>query len=62
MGADLAKVLAVYGTVFDGDLIYLGFSVGGATGAGLLGGGLGLSGSHNNYEGDVSPTRGDLYQ
>lgn len=35
--------------------------VGGLTG-GLLGTPQGLSGSHNKYESDVSPGRGDLYQ
>lgn len=50
----------------DGDL--LSYSIGGpAPGllglpVHLLGTPQGLSGSHNNYEGDVSPTRGDLYQ
>ena len=29
---------------------------------GLLGQPQGISGSHNKYEGDASPTRGDLYQ
>lgn len=65
MGLDLATFLAVYGSVIDGDLT--SFSIGGAPptsllGAlGLLGTPQGLSGSHNKYETDASPTRGDLY-
>ncbi len=64
-GADLAEFLAVYGAIFDGDLI--SYSIGGPVNGllnlgGLLGAPQGLSGSHNKYEGDVSPTRGDLYQ
>ncbi|PIA80068.1 Aromatic peroxygenase [Cercospora beticola] len=65
----LNQFLAVYGAVFDGDL--LSWSIGGPPPAGLIGGLLGgtgligapqgLSGSHNKYEGDASPTRGDLY-
>lgn len=64
MGVDLAGFLAVYGAIFDGDLT--SWSIGGpAPGIdldGLLGVPQGLSGSHNKYENDVSPTRGDLYQ
>jgi hypothetical protein len=64
MGADLAQFLAVYGAIFDGDLT--SYSIGGPAAGlnllGLLGTPEGLSGSHNKYEGDVSPTRGDLYQ
>ncbi|KAL6718421.1 hypothetical protein ACLMJK_004510 [Lecanora helva] len=65
MGVDLASFLAVYGAIFDGDLT--SYSIGGPVGGllstiGLLGTPQGLSGSHNKYEGDVSPTRGDLYQ
>lgn len=69
MGVDLATFLSVYGSVIDGDLT--SFSIGGAPPSGLVGGlvgGLGLigqpqglSGSHNKYETDASPTRGDLY-
>ncbi|KAL8684420.1 MAG: hypothetical protein Q9224_006361 [Gallowayella concinna] len=69
LALDLAGFLAAYGTVFDGDALSLtpGYSIGGPASTGLLSG-LGitrtpssLSGSHNNYEGDTSATRGDLY-
>jgi hypothetical protein len=64
-GVDLATFLAIYGAIFDGDLT--SYSIGGPLPSllnlgGLLGAPQGLSGSHNKYEGDVSPTRGDLYQ
>ena len=69
MGLDLGQFLAVYGTLYDGSAVSLdpGYSIGGPTtsqkilGGGLLGTPSGLSGSHNNYESDTSPTRGDLY-
>ena len=72
MALDLGTFLAAFGTVFNGDPLSLtpGFSIGGPASIGL-GGTLsnlgitrtpsGLSGSHNNYEGDTSATRGDLY-
>ena len=70
MGTDLATFLAVYGAIFDGDLT--SWSIGGPPPAGLLGSLLGsvgllgtpqgISGSHNKYEADVSPTRPDLYE
>lgn len=67
MGLDLGAFLAVYGAVADGDGTK--WSIGGPTPqvgalAGLLGLGQpnGISGSHNKYEADVSPTRGDLYE
>jgi len=66
MGTDLATFLAVYGAVFDGDLT--SWSIGGPPPAGLLssvgllGTPQGISGSHNKYESDVSPTRPDLYE
>ena len=67
MGVDLSTLLAIYGAVFDGDLT--SYSIGGPPSSpnllsliGLLETPQGLSGSHNKYEGDVSPTRGDLYQ
>jgi hypothetical protein len=64
MGADLATFLAIYGAIFDGDL--KSYSIGGPAPSvlplgGILGEPEGLSGSHNKYENDVSPTRGDLY-
>lgn len=70
MGIDLGTFLAVFGTTFDGDPFSLdpGYSIGGPAtsedvlgGSGLLETPLGLSGSHNNFEADTSPTRGDLY-
>lgn len=66
MGVDLATFLAVYGAVFDGDGATT-WSIGGPDSRvtpllGLLGTPQGISGSHNKYEGDASPTRGDLYQ
>lgn len=65
MGPDLGAFLAIYGAVFDGDLTK--WSIGGPDGRvggllSLLGTPQGISGSHNKYEGDGSPTRGDLYQ
>ena len=54
----------MYGAIFDGDLTSysIGGPVSGLTLGGLLGEPQGLSGSHNKYEGDVSPTRGDLFE
>ncbi|KAF2100903.1 Cloroperoxidase [Rhizodiscina lignyota] len=65
MGIDLASFLAIYGAIFDGD--FISYSIGGPYPSllnlgGLLGAAQGLSRSHNKYEGDGSPTRGDLYQ
>lgn len=54
MGLDLAGFLAIYGAVMDGDL--KSWSIGGPPPP------QGISYSHNKYEADVSPTRGDLYQ
>ena len=64
MGPDLAGFLAIYGAIFDGNLTSysIGGPAAGLTVAGLLGEPQGLSGSHNKYEGDVSPTRGDLFE
>lgn len=68
MALDLGAFLAVYGAVFDGNL--LAWSIGGPTSRnqlplnnvlGLTGQPQGISGSHNKYETDTSPTRGDLY-
>ncbi|KAL8828671.1 MAG: hypothetical protein Q9170_006502 [Blastenia crenularia] len=70
MADDLASFLAIYGTIFDGDSLSLtpGYSIGGPSalggvlnGTGILKTPSGLTGSHNNYEGDTSSTRGDLY-
>lgn len=61
--ANLALFLSAYGAVIDGS--GLAWSIGGTptrAQAGLLPGGNGLSGSHNKYEGDASPTRPDLYE
>lgn len=67
MGVDLAAFLAAFGAVYDGD--GTSWSIGGPPTAsqigglsGLLGQSYGISGSHNKYESDASPTRGDLYQ
>lgn len=63
MGAALGAFLAVYGAAIDGS--GLAWSIGGtptAAQAGLLPGGNGISGSHNKYEADASPTRPDLYE
>ena len=70
MSLDFGAFLATYGTAFDGNALSLdpGYSIGGPTtvesilgSTGLIGTPSGLSGSHNNYEADTSPTRGDLY-
>ncbi|KAF2088265.1 Cloroperoxidase [Saccharata proteae CBS 121410] len=71
MGADLAALLSVLGAVFSGDLT--SWSIGGPPSAGLgnvlgslplglLSAPMGISFSHNKYEGDASPGRGDLYK
>lgn len=64
MGLDLSTILSVYGAAVDGNL--LEWSIGGPTAnvpsINLLGEPQGISGSHNKYESDVSPTRGDLYE
>jgi hypothetical protein len=65
MGKDLGAFLALYGALIDGDGTK--WSIGGPTVnnpalLGLLGEPQGISGSHNRYEGDASPTRPDLYQ
>ena len=66
MSSDLSGFLTVLGGALDGD--GLTWSIGGPSKAnsglslgGLLGVPQGISGSHNKYECDVSPTRGDLY-
>jgi len=65
MGKDLGAFLSIYGALIDGNL--QSWSIGGPNPAlgptlGLLGTPQGLSGSHNKYEADVSPTRPDLYE
>ncbi|KAJ3834285.1 hypothetical protein F5878DRAFT_630941 [Lentinula raphanica] len=66
MGQDLALVLSVYGTVLDGDILSASFSIGkGDNTFSIFGSPTsqnGLTDSHNNYETDASPTRGDLDQ
>lgn len=66
MGRDLGGFLSAYATLIDGDPITQTWSIGGPpAGQILLPGqsqGLGLTGSHNKYETDSSPMRGDLYQ
>lgn len=64
MGRDLGGFLGVYGAIFDGNLAQ--YSIGFASPqlpviSGLLGTPQGLGGSHNKYENDASPVRGDLY-
>ncbi|KAJ3847013.1 hypothetical protein EV368DRAFT_69444 [Lentinula lateritia] len=54
-------LLSVYGTAVDGDIVSLSFTIGRGQST-ILGTENGLTGSHNNYEADVSPTRGDLYE
>lgn len=77
MGLDLSTFLAVYAAVMSGDLTTVSIGgkptssglVGGLLGTvskatsslGLLGEAQGLSNSHNRFEVDGSPTRGDLY-
>lgn len=66
MGIDLATLLSMYGAVSTGNLV--SWSMGGPSdGLSLLGLDVlrkpqGISYSHNVYENDGSPTRGDLYQ
>lgn len=64
MSADLSGFLTVLGATLDGN--GLQWSIGGPSpalpGSILLGQPQGISGSHNKYESDVSPGRGDLYE
>lgn len=67
MGKDLGGFLAVYGALIDGN--GAAWSIGGPStqlaalpNIGLLSTPQGISGSHNKYEADVSPTRPDLYE
>lgn len=59
MGQDLGGFLSLYSVISDGDILTQKWSIGGQPPSGT---GLGLSGSHNKYETDSSPMRGDLYQ
>jgi hypothetical protein len=68
MGHDLAGFLSAYSGIMSGDLTSVSIggaplglidSIGGTLG--LLGKPQGLSGSHNRFEADASPTRADLY-
>ncbi|CAH0395148.1 unnamed protein product [Bemisia tabaci] len=61
LGPIIATVLSVYGALLDGDSRQ--FSIGADTDKVKLifSTSGGLSGSHNNYEGDSSPFRGDRY-
>ncbi|KAG9092035.1 hypothetical protein FRC07_011738 [Ceratobasidium sp. 392] len=72
MGLDLGTLLSVYSNdnsrvtaIYDGNPLTLDWSVGGSPGGlvlpPLLSAPQGLSGSHNKYEGDASPTRADAY-
>lgn len=75
MGLDLAAFLSVYASVMGGNITaasiggkpkrqdgILGLVSGISTGLNLLGEPQGLSGTHNRFEADGSPTRGDLYK
>jgi len=64
MGRDLGAFLAIFGAAVDGNAV--SWSIGGpdprvSIPLNLLGQPMGISGSHNKYESDNSPTRGDLY-
>ncbi|KAJ9094060.1 hypothetical protein QFC21_006161 [Naganishia friedmannii] len=66
MGVDLGTFLSAYATLIDGDPASLTWSIGGEQSTllgltGLFSKPQGLSGSHNKYESDSSPTRGDYY-
>ncbi|KAJ3990890.1 Chloroperoxidase, partial [Lentinula boryana] len=64
MGGDLALLLSIIGVQMGGDILSLSFSIGKGENfiLGPLLSGNGLTGSHNKYEADVSPTRGDLFE
>jgi hypothetical protein len=67
MSLDLGGFLSAYSVLQVGDPLTGKWSIGGATPASLPSRLLdikpqGLTGSHNRYETDSSPTRGDLYQ
>ena len=65
LAPDLGGFLATTAAIEAGD--GLSFSIGGPPPPNLIAGGLlgrpgGLSNSHGKFEGDGSPTRGDLYE
>jgi hypothetical protein len=65
MGIDLGAFLAVHGAIIDGDLTK--WSIGGPTPnvprtLNLLGTPQRISGFHNKYKADVSPSRPDLQE
>jgi hypothetical protein len=67
MGIELSGFLSVLATVMGGDITSV--SIGGkpksgglVTGLGLIGEPQGLSATHNRFEADCSPTRGDVYK
>ncbi|KAJ8523121.1 heme-thiolate peroxidase [Pleurotus djamor] len=62
MGFELGLILSAYAAALNGNGLSL--SIGGGdlrTSLPIFGVAKGLSGSHNNFETDASPTRGDLY-
>ncbi|KAF8602855.1 hypothetical protein BDV93DRAFT_607177 [Ceratobasidium sp. AG-I] len=65
MGIDLCTVLATIAVFFAGDVITQEFSIGNSPSGPVflpfLSVPLGLSGTHNKFEGDASPGRGDAY-
>ncbi|KAF8753305.1 Peroxidase, family 2 [Rhizoctonia solani] len=67
MGTEIATLLSALGVLLDGNPLTFTWSIGegGPTGElvlpPLLASPQGLSGSHNKYEGDSSPTRWDAY-
>ncbi|CCG81135.1 Putative uncharacterized protein [Taphrina deformans PYCC 5710] len=66
MGIDLGGFLSAYSVLTDGNPLSTKWSIGGIGDLGTMlpgqGTGKGLTGSHNKYETDSSPMRGDLYQ
>lgn len=65
LGLDVSTVLSALSVVLSGNPLDLSWSIGGPPPlnllSGLLGRPQGLSGSHNKYESDSSPGRGDAY-
>lgn len=63
MAPDLAGFLAAVSVLLSGDIPTLTWSIGGAFPASVAGLGTpyGILGTHNEYEGDASVTRGDAY-